>query len=156
MSGQASSQTLGCQSKLFPLRFIILRMCFVCMYVCAPHTCLVPKEARRGSQSPWNWSDRRVLSHYWNLGTWLGHWKDKGFQLLSQVEQGGTVLRNEPSWILTFTLLDMHLKVLGSLFFCFVLLPLSRQLKLSALLHLIIHSLSFPAAAYSGPSGLGD
>ena len=38
--------------------FDYVYMCLACMYICAPCACLVPEEARRGHQIPWNWSYR--------------------------------------------------------------------------------------------------
>lgn len=40
------------------LRFLYFTLCvcvcFTCMYVCAPHMCLVPVEAGKQHQTPWN------------------------------------------------------------------------------------------------------
>lgn len=36
----------------------ILCVCVFYMLVCAPCVCLLPKEARRGCQNPWNWNYR--------------------------------------------------------------------------------------------------
>lgn len=33
------------------------------MYVCTPRVCLVPADARRGDQIPWDWS-------YHHVGAW--------------------------------------------------------------------------------------
>ena len=33
-----------------------------------PHACLVPAEARRTCQIPWNWSYRTVVKYYMDAG----------------------------------------------------------------------------------------
>lgn len=41
--------------------------CFAYLCVYASHICLVPKEARRGRQIPWDWSYRRAVIESWEL-----------------------------------------------------------------------------------------
>lgn len=44
---------------------------FKCFSTCksVPLACLVPKEASRGHQVPWNWKDRQLQAAAWMLGT---------------------------------------------------------------------------------------
>ena len=46
--------------------------CFVCIYICAPHACLVTLEARRGHWMSWNWSYRQLWATMWVLSIELG------------------------------------------------------------------------------------
>lgn len=48
-----------------------VRGCFARMYVCIPHVCQVPKEARREHQISWDWS-YRLLGVTTSVGT--GNW----------------------------------------------------------------------------------
>lgn len=56
--------------------------CFVCMYVCAPHVYLVPREVRRGCPILWNWRYRCLwqLCGFWEPRSSIGetnaleHW----------------------------------------------------------------------------------
>lgn len=46
---------------VFNLYFMCCRS-FACMYFCAPHVCLVPKDAQRGHPSPW--SQKHLLDQF--------------------------------------------------------------------------------------------
>lgn len=53
--------------ELVHIRFIS-NECFVCLYICAPHTWSVPRGWKRVSD-PWYWSYRRLWPITWMLGT---------------------------------------------------------------------------------------
>lgn len=46
--------------------------CFACIYVCAPHACILLKGARRGRWISWNWRYRGEWTTLWGLGTERG------------------------------------------------------------------------------------
>ena len=45
---------------LFSFYFLCVWVFFICMYVCAPHACLVLVEVRRGCWLHWKWSCRQL------------------------------------------------------------------------------------------------
>lgn len=49
----------SCLCLLACLKFISVYWCFVYMYICATHVCLVPSETREECQIPWNRSWHR-------------------------------------------------------------------------------------------------
>lgn len=49
-----------------------MHWCFACMYINAPHACLVLMEVRSGHWIHWNWSCRwqMIVSYYVGTGDW--------------------------------------------------------------------------------------
>lgn len=54
-NGTTSLACVACLLKINQFVLFNVYRCFVCMYICMPHAYLVPREARRGHQIPWNW-----------------------------------------------------------------------------------------------------
>lgn len=57
MLGKGSTTKLYSSPNKFHSKLVFdVYRCFVCMYICVPHTYLVAAEARRRSQISWDWS----------------------------------------------------------------------------------------------------